>query len=43
MPDARFNADGTLQFGLSYAHPYLNFFSLRPRRPASLGSKTNLA
>ncbi|HUL92706.1 MAG TPA: YjbH domain-containing protein [Burkholderiales bacterium] len=25
MPDARFNADGTLQFGLSYAKPYLNF------------------
>src|SRR5215472_14366561 len=25
MPDARFNADGTLQFGLSYAHPYLSF------------------
>jgi membrane-associated phospholipid phosphatase len=24
MPDARFNPDGTLQFGLSYAKPYLN-------------------
>ena len=25
MPDARFNPDGTLQFGLSSAHPYFNF------------------
>ena len=25
MPDARFNADGTLQLGLSYANPYLSF------------------
>jgi len=25
MPDARFNPDGTLQFGLSQASPYLNF------------------
>jgi membrane-associated phospholipid phosphatase len=24
MPDARFNADGTLQFGVSYAKPYLD-------------------
>lgn len=25
MPDARFNPDGTLEFGLSYAKPYLDF------------------
>lgn len=25
MPDARFNPDGTLRFGLTYARPYLDF------------------
>ena len=25
MPDARFNPDGTLRFGLDYARPYFNF------------------
>ena len=40
MPDARFNPDGTLQFGLSYAKPYLNFSAaatLLPWLETSLG------
>ena len=39
MPDARFNPDGTLQFGASYAHPY---FSLNAAATLLPWLETNL-